>query len=163
MILDCALIMNSARKSGFTLFLLLGLFGFTIAAVKATAETFALPAGQTTARAVDLNVDDDVSGRISVVSSDELNQITFMVYGPGGNIVLPATTVFANNFEFKAVDAGTYSFVFDNSLSTGDKTVSLNYDVRHYWFGMPQEFVLMLIVVFLGVLGLVIYAMVSKR
>jgi hypothetical protein len=86
-----------------------------------------------------------------------------MVYGPGGNTVLPATTVFSSNFNFKAVKEGTYSFVFDNSLSTGDKTVSLNYDVRHYWFGMPQEFVLMLIVVFLGVLALVIYAMASKR
>jgi hypothetical protein len=41
--------------------------------------------------------------------------------------------------------------------------VSLNYDVRHYWFGMPQEFVLMLIVVFLGVLGLVVYALASKK
>lgn len=137
--LDCALKMTSARESGFTLLLLLGLFGCTIAAVKATAETFALPAGQTTARTVDLNVDDDVSGRISVVSSDESNQVIFMVYGPGGNVVVPATTVVASNFDFKAAEEGTYSFVFDNSLSTGDKTVSLNYEVRHYWFGLPQN------------------------
>jgi hypothetical protein len=141
----------------------LGLFSCTIASVKATAETFPLPAGQTTVRTVNLNADDEVSGRISVVSSDESNQITFMVYGPGGKIVLPTTTVFASNFNFKAVEGGTYSFVFDNSMSTGDKTESLNYDVRHYWFGMPQEFVLMFIVVFLGVLGLVIYAMASKK
>jgi hypothetical protein len=98
-----------------------------------------------------------------VVSSDESNDITFMVYGPLGSIVLPPTTVVANNFDFKVIEAGTHSFVFDNSLSTGDKTVSLNYDVRHYWFGMPQEFVLMLIVVFLGVLGLVVYALASKK
>ena len=155
--------MNSARKSDFALLLLLGLFACTIAAAKATAENFALPAGQTTVRTVDLNVDDDVSGRISVVSSDEPNQIIFMVYAPGGKIVLPAINVSASNFEFKAVEAGTYSLVFDNSMSTGDKNVSLNYDVRHYWFGMPQEFVLMLIIVFIGVLGLVIYALASKK
>jgi len=147
-------------KSYFTLILLFVLFNCTIAAVKA-AENFSLPAGQTAVRTVDLNADDDVSGRI-VVSSDESNQITFMIYGPGGKIVLPATTVFSSNFEFKATEAGTYSFVVDNSQSTEDKNVSINYDVRHYWFGMPQEFVLMLIIVFLGVLGLIIYAKAKR-
>jgi hypothetical protein len=152
--------MTLARTSGLTILLLLvGLFSCITVAAKATAETFNLPAGQMTVRTVDLNADDDVSGRISVVGGD----VAFMVYGPMGNAVLPSTKVVASNFDFKAVDAGTYSFVFDNSLSTEDKTVSLNYDVRHLWFGMPQEFVLMLIVVFLGVLGLVIYAMASKR
>jgi hypothetical protein len=155
--------MTDARTSGLTLLLLLGILCCITATANATAETFNLPARQTTVRTVDLNVDDEVSGRISVVSSDESNDITFMVYGPLGSIVLPPTTVVANNFDFKVTEAGTYSFVFDNSLSTGDKTVSLNYDVRHYWFGMPQEFVLMLIVVFLGVLGLVVYAMASRK
>jgi hypothetical protein len=151
------------RTSGLTLLLLLGIFSCLAATANATAETFALPAGQSAVRTVDLNVDDEVSGRISVVSSDESNHLTCMVYGPLGSIVLPPTTVVASNFDFKVTEAGTYSFVFDNSLSTEDKTVSLNYDVRHYWFGMPQEFVLMLIVVFLGVLGLVVYAMASKK
>ena len=134
-----------------------------MAVVNATAETFTIPAGQTATRTVDLNADDDVSGRVSVVSSGELNDVNFMVLGPRGNVVLPSVSVVVSDFNFKAVEAGTYSFVFDNSQSTEDKTVSLNYEVRHYWFGMPQEFVLMLIVVFVGVLGLVIYAMASKR
>lgn len=163
MILDCALTMNSAQISGLTLLLLLSLFSWAIVVAKATAETFALPAGQTTVRTIDLNVDDEVSGRISVVGSEGSNDINFTVYGPLGSVILPPTTVIASNFNFKVTEAGTYSFVFDNSSSTGDKHVSLNYDVRHYWFGMPQEFVLMLIVVFLGVLGLVIYALASKK
>jgi len=77
-------------------------------------------------------------------------------------VVLPTMSVTVSNFRFSASEKGTYRFVFDNSLSLVDKTVSFNYDVRHYWFGMPQEFVLMLIVVFVGVLGLVIYAMMSR-
>jgi len=155
--------MNCARKNSFAILLLLVLFSCTSIEAKATAETFALPAGQTTVRTIDLNVDDEVSGRISVVGSDESNDITFMVYGPLGSIILPPTTVVSNNFNFKVIEAGTYSFIFENLLSTGDKTVSLNYDVRHYWFGMPQEFVLMLIIVFLGVVGLIVYARASKK
>jgi hypothetical protein len=155
--------MPSARKSIFTLFLLLVIFNYTMVVVKATAETFNIPAGQTAVRTVDLNVDDVVYGDISVVSSGESKQVGFTVLGPESSVVLSAGMVVVRSFSFTAAEGGVHSFVFDNSLSTDDKTVSLNYEVKHYWFGMPQEFVLMLIVVFLGVLGLVIYAMATKR
>jgi len=131
--------------------------------VLATAETFSIPAGQTAIRNIDLNAEDEVSGRITVVGGDETKDINFTVTGPSGLIALPTMSVTVSNFKFSASEKGTYRFVFDNSLSLVDKTVSFNYDVRHYWFGMPQEFVLMLIVVFIGVLGLVVYAMMSKK
>jgi hypothetical protein len=155
--------MDSARKSIFTLLLLLALVNLTMVIAKATAETFNVPAGQTAVRTVDLNADDVVFGDISVVSGGESKQVGFTVLGPRGNVVLSAGMVVVNSFSFTAAEGGMHSFVFDNSLSIDDKTVSLNYEVKHYWFGMPQEFVLMLIVVFLGVLGLVIYAMATKR
>jgi len=131
--------------------------------VQATAETISVPAGNTVVRSIDLNAEDEVSGRITVVGSDESKDINFTVVGPNELIISPTMKVTVSNFKFSASEKGTYRFIFDNSLSLVDKTVSFNYDVRHYWFGMPQEFVLMLIVVFVGVLGLVIYALVSKR
>jgi len=143
----------------FSLFALLGFLLVSIAA--AIAETIPVPAGQIKFRSMDLNAEDEVSGRISVVGG-EFNDINFTVLGPNGQIVLPTVKVTASNFRFSAPMKGTYRFVFDNSLSLVEKSVSLNYDVKHYWFGLPQEFVLMLIVVFVGVLGLVVYAMMSK-
>jgi hypothetical protein len=128
----------------------------------ATAETVSVPAGKSVERNVDLNAEDEVSGRITVVGDDQSKDINFTVLDPQGSIALPTEKVTVSDFKFTASGKGTYSLVFDNSQSLVDKTVSLNYDVRHYWFGMPQEFVLMLIVVFLGVLGLVLYALMSK-
>ena len=144
-------------------FSLLALFcSLLTSVVLATAETISVSAGQTVVRSIDLNAEDEVSGRITVVSSGESQDINFTVIGPNGQIVSSALKASATNFKFSASEKGTYRFVFDNSQSTVDKTVSFNYDIKHYWFGLPQEFVLMLIVVFIGVLGLVAYAMMSK-
>jgi len=146
------------------LFSLLVLFGFLVASVVlATAETISVSAGKTVVRSIDLNAEDEVSGRITVVGNDESKDINFTVTGPNGLVVSPTVRATVTNFKFSASEKGTYRFVFDNSLSLVDKTVSFNYDIRRYWFGMPQEFVLMLIVVFVGVLGLIVYAMMSKR
>jgi len=152
------------KANSLALFSLLALFGsLLLALVLATAETFPIPAGQTAIRNIDLNAEDEVSGRITVVGGDESKDINFTVTGPSGLIALPTMRVAVSNFKFSASEKGTYRFVFDNSQSLVDKTVSFNYDVRHYWFGLPQEFVLMLIVVFVGVLGLTVYAMMSKK
>jgi len=140
------------------------LFGFLVASVVlATAETISVSAGKTVVRSIDLNAEDEVSGRITVVGNDESKDINFTVTGPNGLVVSPTVRATVTNFKFSASEKGTYRFVFDNSMSLVDKTVSFNYDIRRYWFGMPQEFVLMLIVVFVGVLGLIVYTMMSKR
>ena len=127
----------------------------------ATAGTVLVPAGKIFSTNVDLNVEDEVSGRISVVGG-EAGGINFTVVGPSDQIVLPTQMVTVTDVRFSASEKGTYRFIFDNSLSSSDKTVSLNYDVKHYWFGMPQEVVLMIIVVLVGALALAIYAMASK-
>jgi len=152
------------KAKNVALFLLLALFGSLLTAVVlATAETISVPARQKVVRNIDLNAEDEVSGRITVVGNDESKDINFTVIGPNEQIVSPTVKVTVTNFKFSASEKGAYRFVFDNSLSLVDKTVSFNYDVKHYWFGLPQEFVLMLIVVFIGVLGLVVYAMMSKK
>ena len=128
----------------------------------ATAETFSVPAGKTFSTNVDLNVEDEVSGRISVVGG-EAGGINFTVVGPSDQIVLPAQMVTVTDVIFSASEKGTYRFIFDNSLSSIDKYVSFNYDSKHYWFGLPQETFLMIVVVLVGALALVIYAMASKH
>jgi hypothetical protein len=127
----------------------------------ATAETITVPAGQIISRNVNLNAEDEVSGRISVLGG-ESEGVNFTVTGPSDQVVLPSQRVIVADFKFSASEKGTYLFIFDNSLSSVDKTVSFNYDVKHYWFGMPQEVFLMIIVVLVGALALVVYAMASK-
>jgi len=143
-------------------FCLVALSCLTIGLALATAETISVGLGQEVVRALDLNADDEVSGRITVVGNDESRDINFTVLGVSGEVVAPTVRVVVSDFRFVAAQKGTYRLVFDNTQSLVDKTVSLNYEVRHYWFGMPQEFVLMLIVVFVGVLSLVVYAKMKR-
>jgi len=155
--------MNRLKASNVVLFSLLVLFFSLLTNMAtATAETFSVPAGQSVVRNVDLKAEDEVSGRITVVSSAESKDINFTVMGPNGIVVWPTESVVVANFKFSAPEKGTYQLIFDNSGSMVDKTVAINYEVRHYWFGLPQEFVLMLIVVFVGVFGLVIFAMMKR-
>jgi hypothetical protein len=140
--------------------LLLSIFLLTSTCM-ATAATVSVPAGKTVSTNVDLNVEDEVSGRISVVG-DEADGVNFTVVSPSGLSALPSQIVTVTDFKFSASEKGTYRFIFDNSLSLVDKTVSFNYDVKHYWFGLPQEVFLMIIVVLVGALALAIYAMASK-
>lgn len=128
----------------------------------ATAETISVPAGRTISRNVNLNAEDEVSGRISVIGG-ESEGINFTITGPSDQVVLPSQRVIVADFKFSASEKGTYLFIFDNSLSLIDKTVSFNYDAKHYWFGMSQEVFLMIVVVLVGALALVIYAMASKK
>jgi hypothetical protein len=127
----------------------------------AASATIMVQAGKTISTEVDLNVEDEVTGRISVIGI-ELGGINFTVIGPSGQTVMPTQMIKVTDFKFIATEKGVHTFLFDNSLSSDDKTVSFNYDVKHYWFGMPQEFFLMLIVVLLGVLALIIYAKASN-
>jgi len=155
--------MSRLKASSVVLFSLFVLFFSLLTSMAvATAETFSVRAGQTVVRSVDLKAEDEVSGRITVLGSEESKDINFTVKGPNELVVLPIESVIVTNFRFSAPEKGTFNLVFDNSGSVVDKTVSLNYDVKHYWFGLPQEFVLMLIVVFVGVFGLVIYAMIKR-
>jgi hypothetical protein len=98
---------------------------------------------------------------ISVIGG-ESEGINFTVIGPGDNVILPTQKVVVTDFKFSASEKGMYQFVFGNLISLNDKTVSFNYDIRHYWFGMSQEVFLMIIVVLIGALALAIYAMASK-
>ncbi len=127
----------------------------------ATAESLWAQAGQTVSSNVDLNVDNEVTGRISVVGG-ETEGVNFTVVSPSDKVVLPFQKVVVTDFKFSASEKGTYHFIFDNSLSSVDKTISFNYDVRHYWFGMQQEVFLMIVVVLLGALALIVYALASK-
>lgn len=154
------------KKANITILLLLSAFCCSLLINNrafATAETIAVFAHQTIERSVNLDVDDEVTGRITVVGNDESKGINFTVFAPSGKTAFPTLRTAVSDFGFSAFEKGVHTFVFDNSESSVDKTVSFNYEVRRYWFGLSQEFVLMLIVVFVGVLGLIVYAKMSRR
>lgn len=141
--------------------LLFGIFMLNINAVNAVSQTISVGAGQEEVRNIDLKVDAEVSGRLSVIgdSSDDIN---FYVTDPEGNFIVQHGKVSVKDFRFTASKEGTHKLHFDNSFSTEAKTVTFNYEVRYYIFGIPQEDFLVFVVMIVAVIGLVLFVALSR-
>lgn len=132
-----------------------------ISCVNAFSQTFSVDAGQQEVRNVDLKVDDEVFGRISVIGGSS-SDIDFYVTEPDGNVIVKHEKVSVKDFSFTVSKEGTHKLFFDNTFSTGAKTISFNYDVRHFIFGIPQEGFLVFVVVIVGVIGLALFTVLSR-
>ncbi|MCW3985895.1 MAG: emp24/gp25L/p24 family protein [Candidatus Bathyarchaeota archaeon] len=129
--------------------------GFAIA----YSETIELPGGKSEIRTVNLNEGDEFSGQVIVLG----NAINFSVSDPDGMIILNYTIANPTNFRFTAAKTGTYSFSFENRFSEEIKSVTLNYNVQHYIFGFPQEYILLFVIVGLAIVGVVVFVAVSPK
>jgi len=125
----------------------------------AVAQTFTVSAGHEVIKTMGLNEGDVVSGRLNVVGGS--NDIRFHVTDPNGNVIVRFDQASATNFGFTVSRTGTYSLHFDNTLSDSDKTVTINYDVQHYILGMPQEFFYVFVVLFIGILGVMVFIAIA--
>jgi hypothetical protein len=140
---------------------LFGIFMLSINGVSAVSQTIYVDAEQEKVETLSLRVDDEVSGRVSVVSGSN-NDIDFYITDPNEEVVVPKERVSVKDFRFVASKEGTYTLHFDNSFSTDRKTVTFNYDVRHYIFGIPQEDFLVFLVMIVALVGLVLFVALSR-
>jgi preprotein translocase subunit SecY len=127
--------------------------------VYAYSETLELPVGDSRTREVDLNAEDVVSGRLTIVG----NAINFSVTDPDGKIILNYTVNNPLDFKFTAAKAGKYHFHFENWSSEEVKYATFNYNVQHYIFGFPQAFVILFVIVGVALIAVVIFVAMSPR
>jgi hypothetical protein len=112
---------------------------------------------------LNLKETDSVSGSFSVVSNDETG-INFFVTDPYNNTILQYDNVFHRDFSFTAESEGSYQMRFDNSLSSAySKTISVNYNVTHYIFGLPQEQFLFILIAVVALIGIVLFVMLTPK
>jgi hypothetical protein len=118
--------------------------------VQAATESLTVNAGKEIIRSIELGSEDRI-------------QLTFQVLGIAQSddkfhfwMIFPNATM----KDYGAVTQATINFIsgikgslelhFDNNNSSDAKLVTLNYDIEHYIFGMPQiPFLLIVVVVFL--------------
>jgi len=127
-----------------------------IGLVEAASQTFTVSSGEEVIKTIGLNEGDVVSGRVNVVGG-ATSVIKFYVTDPNGNVIVRFDRASATDFGFTASGTGTFSLHFDNTLSDSDKTVTINYDVKHYILGMPQEYFYVFVVLFIGILGVMAF------
>jgi hypothetical protein len=132
-----------------------------VPAVRATAESFTVRAGQEEMRSLNLTVDDHVQVRFTV-TGQATNVLDFYITDPQGNITENFGTTGNLNYAFVCSQEGEYKLHFSNVVSTEDKLVSLDYEVQHYIFGMPEMLFWTLVVLGICLVMLAVFFLMGK-
>ena len=127
----------------------------------ATAMSFTVQAGQEVTKTLNLAVDDHVQIRFTV-TGQTTSALGFYVTDPAGNVKVTFGIIGNLNYAFVCSEQGEYGLHFSNIGSTEDKLVSLDYEVEHYMFGMPQMLFLTLIVVGICVVMVAVFILIGK-
>jgi hypothetical protein len=132
-----------------------------VSTVRATAMSFTVQAGQEVAKTLDLAVDDHVQIRFTV-TGQTTSTLGFYITDPKGNVNVTWGSIGNLNYAFVCQEQGEYGLHFSNAGSSEDKLVSLDYEVGHYIFGMPQMLFLTLIVVGICVAAVAAFILIGK-
>jgi hypothetical protein len=130
-------------------------------AVNATTMNFTVPEGEELTKPIDLAVDDRVSIEFTVVGQAK-SQLDFYITDPQGNVKVEYSQVGTVKYCFACDTAGEYILHFSNVDQTEEKLVTLNYEVQHYIFGMPQMLFLTIFIALVCVGAVAAFVMMGK-
>jgi hypothetical protein len=118
--------------------------------VQAATESLTVNAGKEIIRSIELGSEDRIQLTFQVLGiAQSDDRLQFWMIFPNGTMkdygaVTQAMINFISGIK------GSLELHFDNNNSSDAKLVTLNYDVEHYIFGMPQiPFLLIVVAVFL--------------
>jgi hypothetical protein len=139
-----------------TLTLMLSLAG----TAQATTLSFNVQAGTETVKTIKLAAGDHVLIKFSALG-DETSTINFWVAFPNGTTT-DYGRVSQRDMSLVSETSGQFAMHFDNSNSTTSKLVTLNYEVEHYYFGMPSVLFIVLAITVLLVCVVAGYLIMGK-
>jgi len=128
----------------------------------ATVGSFTVKAGEEVTRPLSLAVEDRVAIKFAIVGGQGGSTLDFRITCPNGTD--KAIYIDVGNLDYRFVcDAeGNYTMHFSNAGSFEDMFVSLDYEVQHYIFGMPQMLFLTMIVVVVCVAAVAVFILMGK-
>ena len=156
----CETVMQS-KNTILSLILFLIITSLTMYGVNAATENFTVPPESEVTRALNLKQDDRVAVGFTVVGGST-NELNFYITDPNENTILRYDTVGQKSFSFSATTPGVYTLHFDNSHSSENKMVTLNYDIQHYILGIPQTLFFVLVIVIISVIGIAFFVLLGN-
>jgi hypothetical protein len=119
-----------------------------IATVQATTESLSIQAGEELVRKINISAEDHMRIAFTVLSHSS-SSLRFWIVFPNGTKGDYRES--ANyNISFASEVRGECELHFDNTNSSSAQLVTLNYEIEHYYFGIPEiPFLIIVIVVFL--------------
>jgi hypothetical protein len=131
-----------------------------IPSVHAKALKFSVPRGEEWRQSFALAVDDRVILTFTVVGQIE-SSVHFSITYPNGTESDFGERGYLEH-RFVCVAEGECILHFDNRDPSEDKLVTLNYEVRHYLFGMPQMLFLAMVIVLILLAAVAAFALLGK-
>jgi hypothetical protein len=125
----------------------------------ATTVSMAVPAGEEINQKIDLAVDDRISIQFTVVGTENSFISFLLVYPNATEISFGEIAVLSYSFVCDA--EGEYTMYFVNNDMAESKLVTLNYEIEHYMFGMPQLLFIALVIAVICIAMVAVYVLLS--
>jgi hypothetical protein len=112
----------------------------------ATTLNFTVPKGEEKTISLSLVVEDHVIVKFTVVGQTG-STLDFYITDPHEDVKVEYSKAGTVSYPFVCDEAGEYVLHFSNTDTSEDKLVTLNYEIQHYIFGIPQMLFLTIIIV----------------
>lgn len=113
---------------------------------EATTLSFTVPKDEEVTKSISLVVEDHVLVKFTVLGQTE-NTLDFYITDSHGNVKVEYNNTGKVDYRFVCEESGEYVLHFSNKGRSEDKLVTLEYEIQHYIFGIPQMLFLTIIIV----------------
>jgi hypothetical protein len=153
--------MKHLRRSPVYILIILALTVVFIGLGHATTTSFTVKGGEEVTHPINLIVEDRVLIQFKVIGETS-NTLSFSLSFPNGTVKEFGES---GDFSYSFIcDAeGEYVLHFVNNHPTENKLVTLNYEVDHYIFGMPQMLFMVIVIAVISVVGVAVFVGLSKK
>ena len=153
--------MVNLKKTCFSCLIILVVIAFIIGLGEATTASITVKQGEELTHPVNLIVEDRVLIQFKVIGATS-SLIQFSITFPNATVqnlgeVSDFTTSFVCDLE------GEYTLNFMNNDQTENKLVTLNYEVDHYIFGMPQMLFMVILIAVISLVGVAVFIGLSHK
>ncbi len=135
-------------------------FTILVQLAEATSMTITVQGGEEETKSISLAVEDRVLIRFVVVGQSDSSVHFYITYPNGTEKDFGKVGDFHDSFICDA--EGECILHFSNTDSTEDKLVTLNYEIEHYIFGIPQMLFLVMIIVVVCVAAVAVFILMGK-
>lgn len=157
---DYLLMISIKMVCVFSLFLAV-LLAALMPLASATTMNFTVNGGEETTKSLSLVVEDHMVIKFTVLGQTE-DTLDFYIVDPDGNVTVEFSRQGDVRYSFVCQEAGDYVMHFSNAYSEENKLVTLDYEVQHYIFGIPQMLFLTMIIVVVCVAAVAVFVLMGK-
>jgi hypothetical protein len=154
--------MTNLRRSSVYIFIIIALLAVLIGLGQAMTTNFTVKGGEEVTHPISLAAEDRVLIQFSAVGSED-STLHFWIVSPKNETFRDFGEVGKASYSFVCDSEGEYTLHFVNNDATVDKLVTLNYEIDHYIFGIPQMLFMVILIAVVSMVGVAVFIGLSRK